>query len=1271
MPKRKKAWGCLLMGVIWTMFLTSKDHSLALIDSLIMSDSSSSLLINEYLADPPDGPAGDANGDGTRNSADDEFIELVNDGTLPLSIGGYTISDADRVRFTIPSGKVIPPGEAAVIFGGGQPTGAFGNTAANGLIFTAALSLNNTGDSIVVKDSSGALVASVQFGSAEGNGNQSITRTPDIIGTFGPHSAAPGTIGLFSPGTRLSGEPFTEPLPVISSIVPDEVEAGTGPLTLTINGNNFETGVEARIGSQTLSTIFVSSNQLTAHVPGVITSVVGDYALIVANPGERISNSIVFVVRAPRLLSQIGINEYLADPPDGAIGDANGDGRRDSAEDEFVEIVNRTQIPLDIGDFTLSDASQVRFRFPPNTTIPAGEAAVVFGGGSPTGDFGNARLNGLVFLANLSLNNGGDSLTIKDPTGNVIETIAFGPVEGGANQSLNRDPDLVGFDFIRHSTIADSSGAVFSPGSRSSGEPFTNGPRITAISPDMGRVGDPPFTVQIVGSGFGAGSVGLIDSLPVETSVLSGTEMSVVVPSSVTSVAGSHQILVRNSGGGRSNFLLLTIVRPPPALRSIRPKVVSAGSGSFGLFAVGSGFDSPAVLVDEELIQANLIGSGELFATVPAHLVETEGSRRVRIRNLDGKQSNELTFEVISPGSRIDSLSPSHAGVATSDFTLSVSGLNFSDTSVVWFGDSPLNTTFVSSNALSGLVPASALADPRLVSVTVRSSLGVSSNEVVFRIDPIVPAVASVTPGSTVEGAEETLIEILGDSFQPGAAVRAQGKGFSLIRLQTEFINPQRLRSRLPAELLKAPGRLTMTVENPDFGVSAEIRFDIFIRDALVLNEYLADPPPGLAGDANGDGNRSSSQDEFIEIVNRTSDPLDVSGFRLLDSDAVRHIFSGETIIPAYEALVVFGGGRPMGAFGNTAENRLLFTASSGGLSLNNGGDTIRLEDRSGRLIQEIIFGSNEGTAQQSINRDPDADGADFVEHKVASLGRHLLFSPGSRVDGRPFTDKPSVASLSPSDARVGSRTFELRVFGSNFVEGAQVQFGEKVLETAYIADNELRANVLEEFLVDGGLVNVVVRNPRGEMSSPTRFTVVDDPPHISSITPEKTSTGAENLQITVIGNRFQPGCGVVIGGVTIEASLVSGASSTVTLRIILPSEYFLTARQLELRVRNADGNLSNGVFLKIENGPLLTKLQRTKIKVGSGTIQLRIGGIAFSPSMALFVDEVSVPTQFISDTELVVTIAGELTMSPRKLTLQLRSQDGGRSNKANLKIVE
>ena len=162
------------------------------------------LVINEFLAVPPSGAAGDANGDGSRSASQDEFVELVNTGPTTLDVGGFTIGDSVQTRFTFPSGKTIPAGEAAIVFGGGTPSGSFGNCRANGLVFAAGgagLSLNDSGDSIIVKNALGIEAARVDYPPPAVSG-QSITRSPDVTGGFAGHLTASGSSGrLLSPGT--------------------------------------------------------------------------------------------------------------------------------------------------------------------------------------------------------------------------------------------------------------------------------------------------------------------------------------------------------------------------------------------------------------------------------------------------------------------------------------------------------------------------------------------------------------------------------------------------------------------------------------------------------------------------------------------------------------------------------------------------------------------------------------------------------------------------------------------------------------------------------------------------------------------------------------------------------------------------------------------------------------------------------------------------------------------------------------------------------------
>ena len=156
---------------------------------------------------------------------------------------------------------------------------------------------------------------------------------------------------------------------------------------------------------------------------------------------------------------------------------------------------------------------------------------------------------------------------------------------------------------------------------------------------------------------------------------------------------------------------------------------------------------------------------------------------------------------------------------------------------------------------------------------------------------------------------------------------------------------------------------------------------------ALVINEIHADPAPDLSGDANGDGVRDSSADEFVEIVNNSDSSLDISGWAVHDAVAVRHVFPDNTIIPAACAVVVFGGETPTGQFGGT----IVQTASTGYLGFNNGGDTVSLRNGS-TTVTEVTYGA-EGGDDQSLTRDPDITGP-FVQHSLGHrVRRRALFS--------------------------------------------------------------------------------------------------------------------------------------------------------------------------------------------------------------------------------------------------------------------------------------
>lgn len=559
-------------------------------------DSCRDILINEVLADPPDGAQGDANRDGVRSVSQDEFVELVNRSGRDIDISGYqlltrsTTAASDTVRHTFASGTIFPAGSAIVIFGGWQDLTFDANNPAFGgarvlKASSGGLSLTNSGGSVTLRDASQSIVNIFSYGGStglNGDANQSLTRTEDA-GTsanctgFTLHSTAPGGNGQpFSPGTRNNGMPFTTVAIARIEVSPPTATIDAGAkqqfTARAFDANNVEIsgviffwessntavatidqtglatssspgtteirasarGVQSapavltvRAIERILTSITVSPNPATIPVGGTqqftaqgfdqfgneITGLTFTWeststAIATIDPATGLATGVSAGQTTIRATSQsvtgtatlnvtpptVVINEVLADPPD-TDGDANRDGTRSGTDDEFVELVNSTGSGINISGWTLrtratnSTTETSRHTFAANTSLPAGEAIVVFGGAGANFDPANAAFAcAQVVTASsggLSLTNSGLTIIVRDSAGNLVAQFTYGTGTGLAadnNQSLTRSPDITG-SFVQHLAATGAGPRRFSPGTRTNGAPFGSCPaRLTSIT---------------------------------------------------------------------------------------------------------------------------------------------------------------------------------------------------------------------------------------------------------------------------------------------------------------------------------------------------------------------------------------------------------------------------------------------------------------------------------------------------------------------------------------------------------------------------------------------------------------------------------------------------------------------------------------------------------------------------------------------------------------------------------------------------------------------
>jgi len=199
-----------------------------------------------------------------------------------------------------------------------------------------------------------------------------------------------------------------------------------------------------------------------------------------------------------------------------------------------------------------------------------------------------------------------------------------------------------------------------------------------------------------------------------------------------------------------------------------------------------------------------------------------------------------------------------------------------------------------------------------------------------------------------------------------------------------------------------------------------------------MIVEVLFAVPGGDTGDANGDGKRHVSGDEFVELTNPHDKPIQLRGYKLTDSNPadkgqLRFVFPVLEIEPG-ETIVVFNGFQcswfgPVGdekaaamARNDRLGNAWVFTmkAASQYCAFANGGDHVLLASPDGSAVHRVSWGEPKDrsafdaivpllddaamqTSKSSVQRDSLSRVASFRAHTDLpyDLGGDMPFSPG------------------------------------------------------------------------------------------------------------------------------------------------------------------------------------------------------------------------------------------------------------------------------------
>jgi outer membrane protein assembly factor BamB len=183
---------------------------------------------------------------------------------------------------------------------------------------------------------------------------------------------------------------------------------------------------------------------------------------------------------------------------------------------------------------------------------------------------------------------------------------------------------------------------------------------------------------------------------------------------------------------------------------------------------------------------------------------------------------------------------------------------------------------------------------------------------------------------------------------------------------------------------------------------------------------------------------------------------------------------------------------------------------------------------------------------------------------QVSAAVLFLVLAPGP---------DPTVTSLAPSSAIVGSAGFTLTVNGANFTIGSAVLWGSTPLATTLVSPNQLTASISASQVTNVGTVPVSVQaysNPSAPISNAVNFTVAPVPPlTLNSVFPSIITGGGSDFTLTAVGLSFAPNAVIRWNGTALATSQVSSS----VLRATVPAADIATPGSASITVQNSSGS--------------------------------------------------------------------------------------------------
>jgi YD repeat-containing protein len=617
------------------------------------------------------------------------------------------------------------------------------------------------------------------------------------------------------------------PAPVATQLSPSTVTAGSGTLTLTVDGTGFVSTSVVRVGGADRATTFVSATRLTTALAAseLASGRQLPVSVVNAGPGGGTSVALTLTVENPQpVLTAL----VPATATVGTAGTLTLDGSgfvptsvvRVGGADRATDFVSSTRLtaallPADVAAtgvlavhvFNPAPAGGATAELPLSVENPAPSIARLTPAQAVVGNPLTVTVDGAGFVgASVAEVDG-----VPRPT----------TVASATRLTVSVPAEDVAVETTRTVTVVNPApGGGESAGASLPVVRLNPPPSIGSISPTTAVVGSGGLTLTVTGSGFVGASKVRVGGAERATTVLSSTQLQATILAADLAAVGPRAITVFNPtpGGGESSAVNLDVIHPTPVLGSLTPATVTALGGAFTLTVDGSGFVSGSVVrVGGADRATTFVSATRVTASIPSSDVATAGTRTITVFTPapGGGQSGAATLTVMNPLPAVSSITPASVVAGNAGFSLTVNGTGFVSGGVVRLAGVDLATTFLSATQVTASVPASAVATGGSLSVTVVNPApgGGQSSSLTLSVTNPVPSLTSIATSPTPARVTGPFtLTVNGKQFVTGSVVRVAGAN-----QPTTFVSSGQLTVSVPAGRFAA-GTYAVTVFNPTPG---------------------------------------------------------------------------------------------------------------------------------------------------------------------------------------------------------------------------------------------------------------------------------------------------------------------------------------------------------------------------------------------------------------------------------------------------------------------